>query len=283
MTCLRRHTQVLKIVLSLYVLGLVVSEAAAQQPTKGQTNTLRSACRNDFIAHCSNVKPSGSAALTCLQRNAASLSSACRTAVSAVGAGSAPARAAPRLTPPAAAVPPSEPTKAAVRQSTKGEASALRSSCRSDFKAHCSNVNPSGSAALTCLQRNAASLSSACRTAVSTTGSSSAAVPAQTTALTAPAVALDAHVAIVEAVTGKVVIFAQGKPDLLANSDTIADGAQLDLKTNSELRICHYKANRLLTLRGPSRAFVSANSVTDESGRAVNVAVGTCTPPGVSR
>src|SRR6476661_7927719 len=140
MTCLRRHTQVLKIVLSLYVLGLVVSEAAAQQPTKGQTNTLRSACRNDFIAHCSNVKPSGSAALTCLQRNAASLSSACRTAVS-------------------------------------------------------------------------------------TTGSSSAAVPAQTTALTAPAVALDAHVAIVEAVTGKVVIFAQGKPDLLANSDTIADGA----------------------------------------------------------
>ena len=242
MNCSLRYTPVLKIVLSLCVLGLVVSEAAAQQPTKGQATALRSACRNDFIAHCSNVKPSGSAALTCLQRNAASLSSACRTAVSAVSAGSAAARTAPRLTPPAAAVPPSEPTKAALRQSTKGEANALRAACRSDFIAHCSNVNPRRSAALTCLQRNAASLSSACRTAVSKTGSSSAAAPAQTIALTAPALALDAKVAIVEAVSGQVVIFAQGKPDLLANSDTIADGAQLDLKANSELRICHYKS-----------------------------------------
>ena len=170
MTCPRRHTA-LKIVMSLGLLGAIVSQAAAQQPTKGQANALRSACRSDFMAHCSNVKPSGPAALTCLQRNAASLSSACRTAVSAVGAGSAPARAAPGPAAPAATVPaPPAPTKAAVQQPTKGQANALRSACRKDFMAHCSNVNPSGPAALTCLQRNVASLSSACRTAVSAVG-----------------------------------------------------------------------------------------------------------------
>src|SRR5262245_10517546 len=94
MVCPWRPTA-LKIAVSFCVLGAIASEAAAQQPTKAQENALRSACRKDFIAHCSKVKPSGPAALACLQRNAASLSSACRTAVSAVGGGSAPAGAAP--------------------------------------------------------------------------------------------------------------------------------------------------------------------------------------------
>jgi hypothetical protein len=201
MTCPRRHTA-LKIVMSLGLLGAIVSQAAAQQPTKGQANALRSACRSDFIAHCSNVKPSGPAALTCLQRNAASLSSACRTAVSAVGADSAPARAAPGPAAPAAAVPaPPAPTNAAVQQPTKGQTNALRSACRKDFMAHCSNVNPSGPAALTCLQRNVASLSSACRTAVTAVGADSAAARAQPTALPAPTLTQDTNVAFVEAVS----------------------------------------------------------------------------------
>ena len=174
-------------------------------------------------------------------------------------------------------------SQAAAQQPTKGQANALRSACRKDFMAHCSNVNPSGPAALTCLQRNVASLSSACRTAVTAVGADSAAARAQPTALPAPTLTQDTNVAFVEAVSGRVVVFAHGKPDLLANSDTITDRAQLDLQANSELRICHYRANRLLTLRGPSRAFVSADSVTDESGRAVNGTVGTCTPPGVSK
>ena len=174
-------------------------------------------------------------------------------------------------------------SQAAAQQPTKGQTNALRSACRKDFMAHCSNVNPSGPAALTCLQRNVASLSSACRTAVTAVGADSAAARAQPTALPTPALTQDTNVAFVEAVSGRVVVFAHGKPDLLANSDTITDRAQLDLQANSELRICHYRANRLLTLRGPSRAFVSADSVTDESGRAVSGTVGTCTPPGVSR
>jgi hypothetical protein len=197
MVCPWRPTA-LKIAVSFCVLGAIASEAAAQQPTKAQENALRSACRKDFIAHCSKVKPSGPAALACLQRNAASLSSACRTAVSAVGggpapAGSAPAGAAPAGAAPAAAAPDQPaPTQAATataptqgagnqtsdQQPTKAQENAIRSACRKDFISHCSKVKPSGPAALACLQRNAASLSSACRTAVSAVGGGSAAAAA---------------------------------------------------------------------------------------------------------
>jgi hypothetical protein len=74
-------------------------------------------------------------------------------------------------------------------------------------------------------------------------------------------------------------MFARGKPALLENSDIITDHAQLDMQADSELRFCHFKANRLLTLRGPARAFVSADGVTDERGRTVDAVAGTCTPP----
>jgi hypothetical protein len=158
--------------------------------------------------------------------------------------------------------------------------------------AHCSKVNPKGPGALSCLQRNAASLSAKCRTAVAAVGggpagaalSPRAAVPsgAQPAAL-APAPAPEANVAAVEAVSGHVVAFARGKPALLQNADIISDRTQLDLKPNSELRICHYRANRLLTLTGPARASVSADGVMYEGGRAVDAAAGTCVPPGTSR
>jgi hypothetical protein len=197
MVCPWRPTA-LKIAVSFCMLGAIASEAAAQQPTKAQENALRSACRKDFIAHCSKVKPSGPAALACLQRNATSLSSACRTAVSAVGGRSAPAGAAPAGAAPAGAGPAGAPAAAAEpaptqtaaaptqgaesqtpnQQPTKAQENAIRSACRKDFIAHCSKVKPSGPAALACLQRNAASLSSACRTAVSAVGGGSAAAAA---------------------------------------------------------------------------------------------------------
>ena len=70
----------LKVAVSLCVLGAIVGDA--QQPAKAQEAAIRSACQADFASHCSGVKPGGSAALSCLQRNAASLSPACQTAVS---------------------------------------------------------------------------------------------------------------------------------------------------------------------------------------------------------
>ncbi len=151
--------------------------------------------------------------------------------------------------------------------------------------AYCSRVRPTGSAALSCLQRNAASLSPRCRTAVSAAGGGAAPPAAQPAATAQPAAAVQsqpppgANVAFVEAVSGRVVVFARGKPGLLENSDLIGDRTQLDLQPDSELRFCHFKANRLLTLRGPARALVSADGVTDESGRAVSADAGSCTPP----
>jgi hypothetical protein len=279
----------LAIVVFLCALGTAAAPAAAQQPTAAQKNALRSACMNDFMAHCSKVNPNGPGALACLQRNSASLSPRCRSAMSAVGGGSAPAGAQTPARPAAAS------TQAGAQQPTKAQQNALRSACMNDFMAHCSKVNPNGPGALPCLQKNAASLSAKCRTAVSAVGGGSAPAGAQAavppapapapasapTPATAPAPAAtqEADVAVVEAVRGRVVVFARGKPALLENSDMISDHAQLDLQADSELRFCHFKANRLLTLKGPARAFVSADGVTDERGRTVDAVVGSCTPP----
>jgi hypothetical protein len=276
-----------KIVVSLCAFWVIVSPAGAQ-PSKAQVSALRSACRSDYMAHCSRVNPNGPGALPCLQRNASALSPKCRAAVSAVGS-------APAAKPPARPVPQQallSGGQAASPQSNKTKEAALRSACRSDYMAHCSRVNPKGPGALSCLQRNAASLSAKCRKAVAAASGGPAgaavsppsAVPAgaQPAALT-PAPVPEANVATVEAVSGHVVAFVRGKPGLLQNADTISERTQLDLKPNSELRICHYRANRLLTLRGPARASVSADGVMYEGGRAVDAAAGTCVPPEATR
>jgi hypothetical protein len=165
----------------------MVGAAAAQQPTKAQENALRSACRKDFMAHCSGVKPTGSAALACLKQHAASLSTPCRTAVSAVGGGSAAEAA--------GATPASTPAKeqAAAAQPTKAQENALRSACRKDFMSHCSGVKPTGSAALSCLQQHSASLSKPCRTAVSAVGGDAASAGATSSAGSTPARAKSAR------------------------------------------------------------------------------------------
>lgn len=52
------------------------------------------------------------------------------------------------------------------QQPTDEQRSAIRSSCRSDYMAHCTSVPPGGLASLQCLQQNMASLSAACKSAV---------------------------------------------------------------------------------------------------------------------
>lgn len=54
-------------------------------------------------------------------------------------------------------------------QPSAAQANAIRQSCRSDFMANCSGVQPGGADALACLQRNLAKLSGRCQTAVSPT------------------------------------------------------------------------------------------------------------------
>src|ERR1700710_2527057 len=101
--------------------AIVISASAfAQAPTDAQREAIRSACRSDYIAHCSSVPPGGLEALHCLQKNMSSLSGSCKSAVSAVEApAAAPAAksetpaAAPKAETPAAAEPAKPATTAA--------------------------------------------------------------------------------------------------------------------------------------------------------------------------
>lgn len=55
----------------------------------------------------------------------------------------------------------------AAQQPTNEQRDAIRSSCRSDFIAHCSGVQPGGKEALECLRHSDAKLTPACKTALS--------------------------------------------------------------------------------------------------------------------
>jgi len=65
---------------------MIAQPAFAQGPTDAQRAAIKSQCRSDYIVHCSSVTPGGAAALQCLQKNMASLSSSCQSAVRAVEA-----------------------------------------------------------------------------------------------------------------------------------------------------------------------------------------------------
>jgi pyruvate/2-oxoglutarate dehydrogenase complex dihydrolipoamide acyltransferase (E2) component len=157
-----------------------VGEAAAQAPTKAQQNAIRSACRSDYMAHCSSVPPGGRASLECLQQNLSSLSPACQSAVNAIGGGAAPAPAAsqPEATPPPAAPAAAEPAPAApaaaaaapaagpAPMSPRQEMRILRFACGPDYRALCGGIPPGGGRVVACLRSNAASLSPSCRRAL---------------------------------------------------------------------------------------------------------------------
>jgi hypothetical protein len=89
-------------------------------------------------------------------------------------------------------------------------------------------------------------------------------------------------VAYVESVSGRVVASVKGSPTLLDVLDVIGDPTRLDLQANSELRICHYGTRKLVTLKGPLRASVSASGVTAENGNAVVASAEPCAAPVVS-
>jgi len=182
-----------------FALAGAATVSAQAQVTSAQQSAIRSSCRSDFMSKCSGVTPGGKDALVCLQKNVASLSPACKTAVSATLPPPAPTAAAkpaeiapppkaavthaatavPAAAPPppkAAIVRPMKPVKhtaaaavAAPARPTPAQQNALKQSCRSDFMAHCSGVTPGGKEALGCLQHNVTTLSAACKKVVSAT------------------------------------------------------------------------------------------------------------------
>jgi hypothetical protein len=174
--------------------------AFAQAPTDAQKSAIRSACRSDFMAHCSSVTPGGTEAFQCLQKNVSSLSPGCQTAVRAIAPPAAPKteaaptppkteaapketvkEAAPKAEPaPAPAAPKAEsapaakpaaappaPKAAAPKQPSSAQLAAIKSSCRGDYPKVCASVPPGGTAALECLEKNKAKVSPACEKAVS--------------------------------------------------------------------------------------------------------------------
>jgi hypothetical protein len=178
----------------------VAIPAFAQVPTDAQRSEIRSACRSDYMAHCSNVPPGGMESLQCLQKNTSSLSSGCQGAVGAIEPAAEPkAEAKPEAEPeakpapkaetkpeaepaPAATAAPAEkpaaetaapatksaesPAASAPKKPSSAQAAAIRSACRSDYMAHCSSIPPGGAASLKCLKQNDAQLSAKCRQAV---------------------------------------------------------------------------------------------------------------------
>jgi hypothetical protein len=182
--------------------------AVAQAPTDAQRAAIRSECRSDYQAHCASIPPGGAASLECLQKNMASLSSGCASAVRAVGS---PSQSSAEPTPSAATAAPSEgaakpasaepaaapPAKTATAPANKpsGEQiAAVRSACRSDFPKVCAGVPTGGAPALQCLEKNQARLSASCKKAVvAATGGAAApggTAPATATATPAAAPAL---------------------------------------------------------------------------------------------
>ena len=91
------------------------------------------------------------------------------------------------------------------------------------------------------------------------------------------------EVAYIEAVNGRVVALSRGKPVLLEALDTLSERTRLDLQINSEVRICHLRTHRLLTLKGPARALISADGIAAENGQTVQASTTTCAGPVVSQ
>jgi hypothetical protein len=192
---------------------VAAAPALAQQPTDAQRSAIRSACRSDYMAHCSSVPPGGLASLQCLQKNMSSLAPSCQSAVNAVAKPSEPAAASeppasaatPKAETPAAAEPakPAETSKPAAaataapkaaaspaaKKPSSAQVSAMRSACRSDYMRSCAGVRTGGAAALSCLEKHKSTLSPGCQQAVSAVsgGSAPAAGASPTDQATAPA------------------------------------------------------------------------------------------------
>jgi hypothetical protein len=177
----------------------IAASAFAQAPSDAQREAIRSACRSDYIAHCSSVPPGGLESLQCLQKNMSSLSGSCKSAVSAASAAEKPAApaaaekteapAAPKTDAPAATEPakpattavpvappavPKAATSTAAKKPTDAQVAAIRSACRSDYPKVCAGVPAGGAPALQCLDKNKSKVSPGCQQALNAAGGSAA-------------------------------------------------------------------------------------------------------------
>jgi hypothetical protein len=76
---------------------------------------------------------------------------------------------------------------AGAQQPSQAQISAIRSSCASDYRAHCAGVPTGGMPALNCLRQNVEKLSPACQTAVNAVGGGASPSAASPPAASPPA------------------------------------------------------------------------------------------------
>jgi hypothetical protein len=197
---------------------MVMTPAFSQAPSEAQRAAIKSQCRSDYMAHCSDIPPGGEASLQCLQKNMSSLSAGCAGAVRAVEPAAAPkAETAPAAAPKAESTPAAAPKAApapatatakpatesaapkaaastGTKQPTSAQVAAIRSACRSDYPKLCAGVPTGGAPALQCLEKNKAKASAACQQAVNAAGGGAApaAGAAAATATAAPGAAAPA-------------------------------------------------------------------------------------------
>jgi hypothetical protein len=145
----------------MFVFAIIAATdgSAAAQITADQQSAIRGSCQSDFQSKCSGITPGGKDALTCLQKNVASLSPACKTAVSATL--HEPAQAATPHTP-TAAVAPLTPRKIILPQRRL----VIEGICHSDAAKLCAGMLPIGSKMIDCLAEHASSLSQQCYNAI---------------------------------------------------------------------------------------------------------------------
>lgn len=162
-------------------IAAIATPSFAQGPSEAQKAAVKSACRNDYIAHCSSVPPGGEAALQCLARNMSSLSPSCQSAVRAIEASVAPKNEPANTEAAPAAAPKTETTAAepkgearpaitATKKPTSAQVTAIRSACRGDYRKVCAGVPTGGAPAQQCLEKNKARVSAACSAALAAAG-----------------------------------------------------------------------------------------------------------------
>lgn len=141
---------------------------------------------------------------------------------------------------------------------TAAQQQAIRSSCVSDYRANCSDVQPHGMAALVCLEQHESKLSPACKSAVEAVGggSSTAGSASSSTEATAPAKATapasTSETATASADTEKATGQATGQAKAATAPITQAAGGAPEMSFRQEMRIAAHACARDFRLFCPN-------------------------------
>jgi hypothetical protein len=161
---------------AVYVAPLIVGLfggagiAVAQEPTPDQQSAIRSNCRSDFMVATPTASPAAAkpAAPVALTPPAAAAKPA------SVKPAAPPARAAPAAKsaakPPASAPVPAAAPPAVIVVAPRQVFVLVRTKCRAEYRAYCSDVDIGGGRVVACLQSNAASLSPTCQSGLAELG-----------------------------------------------------------------------------------------------------------------